>query len=232
MYLGANFQRKRQGIDMSYDKEKKKKLKKTGYSCYVKKCRGFENPIDKVKRWKRNVKYAYQRIKYGYCDSDVWSIDYWFLGVMPGMLQQLKETKHGYPSCFLPESDVYEISQESEDAAVKKWNEVLSEMIFLLGEANEDTCTRKNKYEAEYRKASKEFDKKYGLFGEKLKTPEEKAEEKKQGSHRVYMLGDVPEYKEISDLYYKESMALMEYRDECKDKALEMFREWFWNLWD
>lgn len=211
------------------------KTKKNGYPCYDKKMHGFENPKEKFKRWKRNIRFAYQRIKYGYCDSDIWSIDYWFLNVMPGMLQQLKDTTHSYP-CFqgsishaLCENGM---SEDTDNEGVKQWEAILSEMIFLLNEANEDTCTRENKYKKEYDKAREEFNNKYGMLGEKLRTEEDKAEEKKKGTHRVYMLGDVPEYKEISELYFNESRVLDDYRDDCKNKALELFSKWFWDLWD
>ena len=211
------------------------KTKKNGYPCYDKKMHGFENPKEKFKRWRRNIRFAYQRIKYGYCDSDVWSIDLWFLNVMPGMLQHLKDTTHSYP-CFqgsishaLCENVM---SEETDNEGVKQWEAILSEMIFLLNEANEDTCTRENKYQKEYDKAQEEFDDKYGMFGEKLRTEAEKAEEKKKGTHRIYMLGDVPEYKEISECYFNELRALSDYRDECKSKALELFSKWFWDLWD
>ena len=73
---------------------------------------------------------------------------------------------------------------------------------------------------------------KYGLFGEKLKTEEDKEREKKTSSHIVYMLGDAPEYKEISDKYFDEYKAIENYRDECKDKAFALFSKWFWHLWD
>lgn len=124
------------------------------------------------------------------------------------------------------------VSEDADDAGMKQWDEILSEMIFLLKEANEDTCTRENKYQKEYDKAQEEFDNKYGMFGEKLRTEAEKAEEKKKGTHRIYMLGDVPEYKEISESYFNELRALSDYRDECKSKALELFSKWFWDLWD
>ena len=71
-------------------------IEKTGKTCIEKKYKGFEKPVDKIKRWKRNIRFIFQRVKYGYCDSDVWSIDYWFLMVMPGMLKQLKV----YPKIF------------------------------------------------------------------------------------------------------------------------------------
>lgn len=63
-------------------------------------------------------------------------------------------------------------------------------------------------------------------------TEEEKAKEKNEGTHRLYMLRDVPEYKEISECYFNESRVLCEYRDDCKNKALELFSKWFWDLWD
>lgn len=73
---------------------------------------------------------------------------------------------------------------------MKRWKGILSEMIFLFREAHEDTCTKKNPFEEEYSRATKEFTEKYGFFGEKLKTEEEREEEKKTGRSRWYMLGD------------------------------------------
>ena len=104
------------------------KTKEIGYPCYDKKMHGFENPKEKFKRWRRNIRFAYQRIKYGYCDSDVWSIDLWFLNVMPGMLQHLKDTTHSYP-CFqgsishaLCENVM---SEETDNEGVKQWEAIL-----------------------------------------------------------------------------------------------------------
>lgn len=46
------------------------------------------------------------------------------------------------------------------------------------------------------------------------------------------MLSDVPEYKDISEKHYDEERRISMYRDECKDKGMDMFKKWFWNLWD
>lgn len=189
------------------------KKSKTSYSCFVEKYRKGQNPL---KRWKRNMKYAYQRIKYGYCDQDVWSIDWWFLNIVPNMLQDLRETTDGFPSGV-------------ED--MDEWDSILAEMIFYLREANEDTCQKKNPYEEQYRADRREFNAKYD-GGEKLKTAEEKAEEKKKGLYRMYTPSDLPEYKDTADKYIAEEKKLSEYRDECKNKGLQLFSEWFWNLWD
>lgn len=214
---------------------KRNKAKKNVYSCIEESGRGEYNPINHIKRWGRNIKHCYQRIKYGYCDRDVWSIDWWFLSIVPNMLEDLRETTHGYPGELMNSSsqDLSEEEQEKADeAGMQKWRDTLSEMIFLFREALDDTCTRENPYEEEHRKAQEVFDKKYGIFGEGLLTKEDKAEEKKTGTHRMYMLSDVPEYKDISDKYHEEWSKIQSYQAECKEKGLNLFNKWFWNLWD
>lgn len=193
---------------------------KRPYSAIEFRPKGFENPIKTVKRWKANLICAYQRIRYGYCYRDVWSIDWWFLHIVPNMLLDLKETAHGFPS-----------SLEGETGE-KQWNAILEEMAFLFQEAREDTCQRKNPYEDAFDQKLKEFTEKYGIFGEKLKTEEEKKREKETGFIRHHSMDELPEYKEISDQYYEEARKLSGYRKECRDKGLKMFQEWFDNLWD
>ena len=46
------------------------------------------------------------------------------------------------------------------------------------------------------------------------------------------MLSDVPEYEEIDRLHSEEAQKIQEYRNECKDKGFDLFKLWFWNLWD
>ena len=215
--------------------EAKTRNKKTGYSCMEGRWRREYNPLKHIARWGRNIKHCYQRIKYGYCDRDVWSIDWWFLSVVPNMLEDLKETSQGYPSAFediTMESLGADSQDEVDKARMQKWKDTLSEMIFLLREAHDDTCTRKNPYEEEHEKAQEEFDKKYGLFGERLKTEEDIEREKSSHLHRAYFLGDVPEYKDISDKYHDEWCKIKDYQTECKEKGLNLFNKWFWNLWD
>ncbi len=206
---------------------KTERSKKRTYSCFEEGDRGFVNPLRHIKRWGRNIKHAYQRIRYGYCDRDVWSIDWWFLSVVPNMLEDLKNTTDSYPSTFENTSQ-----GRNDDEGIKKWQETLSEMVFLFREANSDTCTRENPYKQDFVIASKEFDKKYGMFGEKLLTEEEKAEAKKTGNTRMYMLSDVPEYKDVSERYSEEAHKIDAYQNECKVKGLQMFDKWFWDLWD
>ena len=209
--------------------------KKRDYSCIEPRERGFVNPIKHIKRYGQNIKHAYQRIKYGYCDRDVWSIDWWFLSIVPNMLQDLKETTHGYPSFSDDMSQAIVgtgAPEEVDKEGMRRWQEILSEMIFLFREANSDTCARKNKYEADYDKAVEEFTRKYGEWGEGLKSEEEKTRERKEGLYTMYGLSDVPEYREIDELHHAEFLEIEKYRNECKNKGLDMFKEWFWQLWD
>ena len=81
-------------------------------------------------------------------------------------------------------------------------------------------------------KAYQEFREKYGKHGQKLRTEDEIAREKQDGLYKLYHTGDVPKYKEIEDRYFEESRKLDQYRDECKDRGIDMFKEWFWDLWD
>lgn len=144
----------------------------------------------------------------------MYSVSDWFLNTLPDMLEEIKNNCTGYPD---------ELTED-------EWVRILDRIIFLLSEANEDTCTKVNPYEDEHQHISKEFCAKYGEWGEKLLTDEQKAEAKKTGNYPVYLPSHMPEYKEICDRYYKEEYNLNVYREHCKDEALELFSKWFYSL--
>ena len=197
----------------------------------------------------RSIKWAWQRATKGYCeldtygDFDMYGVGDWFLKTLPDMLQDIKNNKYGYPSVLLEEGmahyglksvDEYnaaskELRDKVDDYGNEKWGEILSEMIFLLREANEDTCSMVNPYEEEYGRVWEEFQEKYGERGEKLLTEEENVKETR--SHPIYSPSHLPEYKEISESYFNEERKISEYQAQCKDKALEMFSKWFYSLW-
>ena len=197
----------------------------------------------------RSIKWAWQRATKGYCeldtygDFDMYGVGDWFLKTLPDMLQDIKNNKYGYPSVLLEEGmahyglksvDEYnaaskELRDKVDDYGNEKWGEILSEMIFLLQEANEDTCSMVNPYEEEYGCVWEEFQEKYGERGEKLLTEEENVKETR--SHPIYSPSHLPEYKEISELYLEKEHKISEYQAQCKDKALEMFSKWFYSLW-
>ena len=162
----------------------------------------------------RSIKWAWQRATKGYCELDTYSVSDWFLNTLPDMLEEIKNNCTGYPD---------ELTED-------EWVRILDRMIFLLREANEDTCTKVNPYESEYSRISDEFRKKYGEWGEKLLTDEEKTEAKKTGSSRIYLPSDMPEYKAICELHSEEERKLNAYREQCNNEALELFSKWFYSL--
>ncbi len=203
-----------------------KENSKKGSSCITKKDKKFESPKVKIARYKSNIVSIYKRAKYGFCDKDVWAIDCWFLSVMPAMLEQLKETTHGYP--ISDEAEVHAISEIGtvpEDKGLEKWKEILSEMIFMLCEADEDTCTRVNPYEKEYD----------NLLIDYL-TRDYPNKDEINKTHPVKLACNVSEEDsdnlELTNKYFAEESKLNKYRNGCKNRGLELFSKWFWQLWD
>ena len=100
-------------------------------------------------------------------------------------------------------------------------------------ETDEETCSKQNPYEEEYRKALDEFRDKYGVLGKKLQTLEElEANRKRGGGGTVHFMSELPEYKEISEKYMDEEKKLEQYRIDCKDEVMDLMKEHFFALWD
>ena len=98
--------RKRDGVPV---------FSKTTYCC--------RNPVRKIEYFFNDIKYCYQRIKYGWCDKDTWNIDMWFLAIIPPMLQHLRDNKHGYPEGM--EEDEALVFKVSVGKAIElTWNRV------------------------------------------------------------------------------------------------------------
>ena len=172
-----------------------------------------------------DLKYSFQRVRYGYCERDLWSIDAWFLDVMPRMLEEYRDTRHGSP--LINEND-----RDNDEVIKKTWDEIVNRMIFLFREASEDTCTMINPYEDEIHSARDDFTKRFGFFGEKLMTDEEKENAEKTRLHAWHSVSELPEYKEMCDKYFEEDRKIAEYRVKCKDEAFELFTKYFYDLWD
>ena len=78
-----------------------------------------------------------------------------------------------------------------------------------------------------YTKAMKEFTEKYGFFGEKLETEEEKEKKKKirRASGAFHERGS--EYAAIDKLYHDEEKRIDEYREKCKDEVFDLMKKYF-----
>ncbi|MBQ7170104.1 MAG: hypothetical protein IJR63_09425 [Synergistaceae bacterium] len=180
------------------------------------------NILGVIRQLWEDVRCTYQRARFGYCCRDLWNIDAWFLDVMPRMLEEYRDTRHGSPVT----------DGTTEETCHEKWTKILDRMIFLFREASEDTCTRRNPYEAEYDRIQAEFTEKYGLLGEKLLTDAEKDEAEKRHGLRVHFANELPEYREMCDKYFDEDRKIADYRGNCKDEAFTLFVRYFHDLWD
>lgn len=184
-----------------------------------------------IKYTAKCIKWSWQRIVRGYADCDRWSIYDYLQTIIPDMLQDLRDQRMGSPSC-LGEDYVNESGILVNDTCHEEWNKILDRMIFLWREAKEETCSMKNPYEDEYMKAFVEFKEKYGMFGEKLQTEAEQERMHKTGARRCHFMDEVQEYKEIYDKHHEEDLRLEKYREQSKNEALDMLKEYFYYLWD
>ena len=181
---------------------------------------------------------AKQRAKRGFSDRDVWSIDYWFCNTISPMLKQLAKKKHGFQT--LDEDgnlvQIDNLSDEEYEMYEKRWTDTILRMAHFADEMNDDTCSMKNPYEKEYHRISRLFTKKYGFFGEKLYTDEDKKAVEEKGQYRMYFPKDDPvhgeEYRRITDQYMDYVKKISDYRDECKDEFFTLFSKYFSYLWD
>lgn len=82
------------------------------------------NPFKVISQFFRNIRYAYQRATKGYCERDVWNLDYFYLKLFYSTLRELADTTHGYPAEF-------------EDPEL--WSAMLREIAEHFNNANEDT---------------------------------------------------------------------------------------------
>ena len=181
---------------------------------------------------------AKQRAKRGFSDRDVWSIDYWFCDTISPMLKQLAKKKYGFQ--ILDEDGEFvnkdKLSDEDCELFDKRWTDTLLHMAFLADEMSEENCSMKNPFDKDYNRVWRTFEKKYGSFGEKLLTEEEKKERQEKGGTRLYSPDDDPvygkEYRKIMDQHSDYEKKIAEYRDKCKDEFFVLFSKYFRCLWD
>lgn len=106
-----------------------------------------------------------ERSARGYTTEDVKSIDKWFLRTVPDMLDDLRRMHPGYPDQIAEEvgMDIRspQSKKEKEGEAYARWEEILAEMAHLLREASEETCSKKNPYEEEWKHDQNEYRDKY-----------------------------------------------------------------------
>jgi len=146
--------------------------------------------------WYREIKWFWQRGTRGWSDRDVWSIDWFLAEIMPPMLQQLKETKHGIPNEPLQEA-YEEITGKTDDYTYE--NDELDNKVFNLAETKFNDILDHIKWTFEIAHRIHEHD--FMLWHEGCK----------DGKHIKYLS------KEDTDKFYK---------------GFDLFKEYFFDLWD
>lgn len=174
-----------------------------------------------VKQIGRDIKWSHQRIWKGYCDYDLFSIDHWFMKIMPQMLKVFKETRHGSPIAvnFHSHSVFLDEAERNHDVH-DEWDKKLDRMIFLLGEMDEYSCTQQNPYDDEYFEAVNKL----------CKGPTEHPDG--SVSYRFPDLKDYSECRELDEKYDAEEKRIKQYRLNCKKEFFELFSTHFYELWD
>ena len=192
------------------------------------------NPIKRIGGFLRKCKWAWQRATRGYCDADTWDIFSWFLNVMPPMLDQMAEEAHGCPG-DIPSRDavnskaVLITEEEQNDENFLRWKKILHTMAQKFRDADESTTSMKNPYEEDWYKAYQEFEHQYGMFGEKL---EKEAVKQKAPGIRLHFPNEFPEWKDVMEKYREEEKKIAEFRHKSMEEGMDMFKTWFWDLWD
>lgn len=170
----------------------------------------LSNWLPNIRQFFRNIKYASQRIKYGVSSYDTWNFDNYLATVMYFGLIHLAENTHGHPG-----------SLENQD----DWNIILKEMALHFANTQEWLG------EANMTKKSDE------IFEQLWKIKERQTDEE---GNLVFNLRDEDwknkidkiEYNRLHDLWLKTTKDEMEFREDEKNKACDMFKEWFFALWD
>lgn len=67
-----------------------------------------------------NIKWAFQRATRGYCDFDLWDLDYFYTKLFIDTLKNFSEKNQGIPNAFYNKDD--------EQASVNAWSDYIMDM--------------------------------------------------------------------------------------------------------
>jgi len=158
-----------------------------------------------IKQFFRNIKYAVQRVRYGFCEADTWNLDEHLGVLISNMLVELADNTHGYPYGY----------------TVEEWDKFLRDMaqhMINSTDAYETVMSKKTDMAAEEMHSyviSDEFVKQEdGLYRWEQKYSDEEA------------------HKKALDRWLETEKDLRNFKDSEKDTALNMLKTVWFNLWD
>lgn len=159
------------------------------------------------------IKHVAQRAKKGYSYRDLWSIDWWFLTVIPNMLEDFANEKYlGIPMSVIIkfEQEHPEITGDEKDkACIQQWRNTIREIAHHLREGNLPK-DQTNEYD-------NEFFESYNLNG--ILDPEELNKPL------------TPEQEEIRDKWRKRQDEIDKYQQEQFKIGMQMLTDNMFDLW-
>jgi hypothetical protein len=159
-------------LDEMKEESKKKNLRNfinnhfSGYAGY----RSFyiiTHPWEILLEWKRQIKYAWQRVVNGYDERVSWSIDWYLSEMIPKWINDLKSKEQGCPSGMfdgLPYDENGRYFEEDEKFAHNKWNDILDQII--IGFENYPSMSEFEHDSKEYKESIQKFENGFNLFRE------------------------------------------------------------------
>jgi len=162
-------------------------------------------PLRNIKQFFRNIKYAYQRATRGFCDQDAWSLDSFYSELFYQTLNHLAENAYGSP---------YELELE-------EWQAILKEMAQHFYNSQEFGGSAINKEVAELSEKMHSY-----ITNIKLVKVSDNA------SKMEYEYSDEEAYNKAKNAWLAKEKEASEYRQAEKDKACDMLKKYFFNLWD
>lgn len=88
----------------------------------------------------RNLRYVLQRATKGYCDQDLWNLDYFYSQLFVNTLTDFSKQLHGAPSKFYDE----------ETGSISRWIDYIGEMRDHFYNSIKENKVEKNEFEDDY----------------------------------------------------------------------------------
>lgn len=169
----------------------------------------INSPFYKGLSFNRKIKYAIQRIKYGYCDADLWNIKYWFLSILPEMLNELSYRGVGYPP-YLTQDE---------------WRSKIRRMASYFKSAGEDESNKLKEIREKLDSYRFSYYKKYG-------NPIDRLDKLVREGQKYQSITEDKEYSRLLKLYNNELKNMEIYRSTMLEAGMNLFIEYFDDLQD
>lgn len=161
------------------------------------------HPIEFLKETKGNIIAAWLRATRGYCYSDIWNWNTWFLEIMPPMLRHMADYGVAYPG------------HEPFDTP-EKWNDWLHSVADVLESLQEENWDTKNEFAEDFHRLCER---------NRIKTIDE-------NNNLCITFSDDAELEEISELFVMRQKELNEEWNKLAEDTLKCIGQHFSDIWD